>query len=285
LLRTAKACICIYLEGGPSHIDLFDPKPKLQAMHGQALPESMTKNVRFAFLQKATARIMGSRRVFKTQGGCAMELSDLLPQLGTCADDITLIRSMHTDAFNHHPGQLIANTGSQAFGRPSMGSWLTYGLRFASKDLPGMWFSQRTRYVGRNVELVIGLFADHRSRVLFRNQGEPILNLTNPKGLSEKMQERTVAALRDLNGERHEATADPEIASRIAAYELAFRMQKSAPELIDLSKESKKTLNDYGVNRTDPSISTAPGRRQERLPLLRRELSVGPATGRAACGS
>ncbi|NBO92518.1 MAG: DUF1501 domain-containing protein [Planctomycetia bacterium] len=257
---TAKACICIYLEGGPSHIDLFDPKPKLQAMHGQALPESMTKNVRFAFLQKATARIMGSRRVFKTQGGCAMELSDLLPQLGTCADDITLIRSMHTDAFNHHPGQLIANTGSQAFGRPSMGSWLTYGLGSPSKDLPGYVVLNSGRGTsGGTSNWSSGFLPTTYQGVLFRNQGEPILNLTNPKGLSEKMQERTVAALRDLNGERHEATADPEIASRIAAYELAFRMQKSAPELIDLSKESKKTLNDYGVNRTDPSIKAHRG--------------------------
>src|SRR4051812_33383815 len=133
----AKSCICIYLEGAPSQIDLFDPKPKLKELHGQALPESMVKNVRFAFIRKETAKLLGSDRVFTPRGQCGMELSDYLPHLGECADDIALIRSMHTDAFNHHPGQLLMNCGSPTFGRPSMGAWLNYGLGSESKNLPG----------------------------------------------------------------------------------------------------------------------------------------------------
>src|ERR1700730_10008895 len=133
----AKACICIYLEGAPSQIDLFDPKPKLNELNGQKLPDSMTKNVRFAFIQKEGARLMGSPRKFVKLGECGMEQADFLPHLATCADDIALGRSMHTEAFNHHPGQLLMNTGSTMFGRPSMGSWLNYGLGSESKNLPG----------------------------------------------------------------------------------------------------------------------------------------------------
>src|SRR5262245_57850330 len=133
----AKNCICIYLEGAPSQIDLFDPKPKLNQLHGQKLPDSMTKNVRFAFIQKEGARLLGSPRKFKKYGQGGMDLSDFLPHLSTCADDICMVRSMHTEAFNHHPGQLMMNTGVPTFGRPSMGSWLNYGLGSESKNLPG----------------------------------------------------------------------------------------------------------------------------------------------------
>ena len=132
----ARSCIFIYLEGAPSQIDLFDPKPKLNELDGQALPESLTANVRFAFLQKETARLMGSPRKFQPHGECGMALSDLLPHLAGRVDDIALIRSMHTEAFNHHPGQLLLNTGSQMFGRPSVGSWLAYGLGSESENLP-----------------------------------------------------------------------------------------------------------------------------------------------------
>src|SRR5262245_44306184 len=133
----AKACICFYLEGAPSQLDLWDPKPKLNELNGQKLPESMTKNVRFAFIQKDTARLLGSPRKFTKHGQCGMELSDFLPQLGTVADDVCLIRSMHSEAFNHHPGQLMMNTGVPTFGRPSMGSWINYGLGNDSQNLPG----------------------------------------------------------------------------------------------------------------------------------------------------
>src|SRR5262245_12043475 len=133
----AKNCICIYLEGAPSQIDLFDPKPKLNELHGKPLPESMTKNVRFAFIQKESAVLLGSPRKFQKHGQCGMELSDFVPHLATCADDIALVRSMHTEQFNHHPGQLMMNCGFPLYGRPSMGAWITYGLGSASKNLPG----------------------------------------------------------------------------------------------------------------------------------------------------
>src|SRR5919197_1059013 len=185
----AKACICIYLEGGPSQLDLFDPKPRLNELHGQALPESMTKNVRFAFIQKAGARILGSPRKFTRHGKCGMELSDFLPHLATCADDIALVRSMHTDTFNHPPGQLMMNTGVPTFGRPSMGSWLTYGLGSESKNLPGYVVLTSGRGTsGGASNWSSGFLPTTYQGVLFRNKGEPVLNLTNPDGLSDDMQ-------------------------------------------------------------------------------------------------
>jgi hypothetical protein len=248
----AKSCICIYLEGAPSQLDLFDPKPKLNELHGEKLPESMTKNVRFAFIQKDGARLMGSPRKFSKHGDCGMELSDFLPHLATCADEIALVRSMHTEAFNHHPGQLMMNTGVPTFGRPSMGSWLTYGLGSESKNLPGYVVLTAGRGTsGGASNWSSGFLPTPYQGVLFRNQGEPVLNLANPSGLSDAMQEKTIGALRDLNRERREAVGDPEISSRVAAYELAFRMQSAAPELIDLSGETKETLEAYGVGRED----------------------------------
>ena len=249
----AKSCICIYLEGAPSQIDLFDPKPKLNELDGQKLPESMTKNVRFAFIRKDGARLMGSPRKFRKYGRCGMELSDFLPHLAGCADDIALVRSMHTEAFNHHPGQLMMNTGVPTFGRPSMGAWLTYGLGSASQNLPGYVVLTAGRGTsGGASNWSSGFLPTTYQGVLFRNQGEPVLNLNNPAGLSAAMQAKTVEALRDLNAERHAQVGDPETASRIAAYELAFRMQSAAPELIDLSGETRQTLEMYGVGRDDP---------------------------------
>jgi hypothetical protein len=248
----AKACICFYLEGAPSQIDLFDPKPKLKELDGQKLPDSMTKNVRFAFIQKDGARLMGSPRVFQKYGHCGMELSDYLPHLATCADDIALLRSMHTDAFNHHPGQLMMNCGVPTFGRPSMGSWINYGLGSESKNLPGYVVLTSGRGTsGGATSWGSGFLPTHYQGVLFRNQGEPVLNLNNPLGLTDDMQRKTIGALRELNQQRHAQIGDPEINSRIAAYELAFRMQLAAPELIDLSTEKKETLEMYGVGREE----------------------------------
>jgi uncharacterized protein (DUF1501 family) len=256
----AKNCICIYLEGAPSQIDLFDAKPKLAELHGQKLPESFTKNVRFAFLQKETATILGCNRKFSRRGQCGMELSELLPHLGTVADDICLIRSMHTEAFNHHPGQLLMNTGSTMFGRPSMGSWLNYGLGSESKNLPGYVVLNAGRGTsGGTSNWGSGFLPSSYAGVLFRNQGEPVLNLNNPPGLSAEMQAKTIEAVKDLNGIRHAQIGDPEVNSRIAAYELAFRMQSAAPELIDLSKESRKTIDAYGLDRPEPEIKAARG--------------------------
>ena len=158
----AKNCICIYLEGAPSQLDLFDPKPELNKLNGQKLPDSMTEKVRFAFIQKESARLLGSPRTFKKYGQCGMDLSDFLPHLGECVDDIALIRSMHTEAFNHHPGQLMMNTGVATFGRPSMGSWLTYGLGSESKEPAGLRRADgRPRRQRRRFQLVERFSAHH----------------------------------------------------------------------------------------------------------------------------
>jgi len=256
----AKRCIFIYLEGAPSQIDLFDPKPKLNELHGQKLPESMTKTVRFAFIQKETAVLMGSPRKFAKYGDCGMDLSDFLPHISGCANDIALIRSMHTEAFNHHPGQLLMNTGASLFGRPSIGSWLTYGLGSESQNLPGYVVLNSGRGTsGGASNWSSGFLPTTYQGVLFRNQGEPVLNLNNPPGLSQDLQQRTIETLTRLNRRRYDVSRDAEINSRIASYELAFRMQAAAPELIDLSGESKETLESYGVGRSDQGKSNRAG--------------------------
>ncbi len=214
--------------------------------------------MRFAFIQKEGARLLGSPRKFTKHGQCGMDFSDFLPHLATCADDIALIRSMHTEAFNHHPGQLMMNTGVPMFGRPSIGSWLNYGLGSESKNLPGYVVLTAGRGTSAGATAwTSGFLPSTYQGVLFRNQGEPVLNLRNPTGLSDAMQQKTVEALRDLNAQRHAEIGDPEINSRIAAYELAFRMQSAAPELIDLKGETKATLDAYGLGRTEPDIKAA----------------------------
>jgi hypothetical protein len=252
----AKNVIFLYMEGAPSQIDLFDQKPKLRELHGQALPESMTKEVRFAFIQKEGARLLGSPREFRRYGNCGMELADLLPHIGSCADDIALIRSMHTEAFNHHPGQLMMNTGAMQFGRPALGAWLNYGLGSENSDLPGYVVLTAGRGTsGGASNWSSGFLPSNYQGVLFRNTGDPVLNLSNPPGVSTEMQRKSLAAIRDLNRQRLAAIGDPEIASRIAAYELAFRMQSAAPELMDLSGESRQTLEMYGVGRDETGFN------------------------------
>jgi hypothetical protein len=249
----ARACIFFLPEGAPSHIDLFDPKPKLQAMHRQALPESMTKSVRFAFIKKETAVLWGSPRKFAPHGQCGMELSDFLPHLGSVADDVCLVRSLHTDAFNHHPAQLMLMSGVPRFGRPSLGSWLTYGLGSESENLPGYVVLTAGRGGSGGVSnWTSGFLPSSYQGVLFRDKGDPVLNLANPPGVSDELQRQGLGAITSLNRRRMESLADPEIASRIASYELAFRMQSAAPELVDLSQESQATLDMYGAEREEP---------------------------------
>jgi hypothetical protein len=259
----AKSCICIYLEGGPSQIDLFDPKPKLNELDGQKLPDSMTEKVRFAFIQKEGATLMGCPRKFSPRGECGMELSDLFPDLGRSADDLALIRSMHTEAFNHHPGQLLMNTGFANFGRPSMGSWLTYGLGSESQDLPGyVVLSSGRGTSGGASNWSSGFLPSTYQGVLFRNQGEPVVNLKNPPGLGDGLERLTIETLTELNQERQQVVGDREIASRIGAYELAFRMQSAAPELIDLSRETQSTRDAYGVDRDEGELMSSRGGRR-----------------------
>ena len=256
----AKACIFIFMEGAPSQVDLFDPKPKLNELHRQKLPDSFTQNVRFAFIQKDSALLMGSPRKFQRQGQCGMELSDLLPHLGSCADDIALIRSMHTDQFNHHPGQLMMNCGVPTFGRPTMGAWINYGLGSESRNLPGYVVLTAGRGTSGGASLwSSGFLPSNYQGVLFRNQGDPVLNLSNPPGITREMQHYGLDAIADLNRLRHAHVRDPEIAARIASYELAFRMQSAAPELMDLSGESRATIEAYGLEREDPKIKADRG--------------------------
>jgi hypothetical protein len=208
--------------------------------------------VRFAFIQKEGARLMGSPRKWKKAGQCGIDLSDFLPHLATVADEIAWIRGMHTEAFNHHPGQLLMNTGSTLFGRPSMGSWALYGLGSECQNLPGYVVLNSGRGTsGGTSNWSSGFLPSTYQGVLFRNQGEPVLNLNNPAGLDALLQRRTIEALRDLNGQRVQTVGDPEINSRIAAYELAFQMQSAAPELISFKSETKQTLEMYGVGRED----------------------------------
>lgn len=256
----AKACICIYMEGAPSQMDLFDPKPKLLELDGQKLPDSMTKNVRFAFLQKDTATILASHRKFTRHGASGMEFSDLLPHLATCADDICMIRSMHTEQFNHHPGQIMMNCGSAIMGRPSIGSWLTYGLGSESENLPGYVVLSAGRGTSAGSQnWSSGFLPTSYAGVLFRSQGDPVTDLSNPPGITRQMQHYGIEAIRDLNQIKQKKVADPEIASRIASYELAFRMQASAPELTDLSGETQATRDAYGLDRSEPNVKAARG--------------------------
>lgn len=251
----ARNCIFIFMEGAPSQLDLFDPKPKLNELHGQPLPESLAKSARFAFIRKESARIMGSQRRFSQHGQCGMQFSDLLPNMARHADDFLMVRSMHTDQFNHHPAQLLLHTGRAQFGLPTAGAWLTYGLGSESRDLPGYVVLSAGRGTSGGASLwQSGFLPSVYAGVPFRTQGEAVLNLRNPPGLPAQLQRDGLDALAELNHSHWERMRDPEITSRIAAYELAFRMQSAAPELIDLTKEDQRTLDLYGVQREDPKI-------------------------------
>jgi len=256
----AKSCIFIFMAGAPSHLDLFDPKPKLNELHGQPLPESLLKDVRFAFIKKESATLLGTKRTFTKHGECGMDFSEFLPHIATCADDLLIILSLHSEQFNHHPGQLLMQCGRASFGLPTMGSWLSYGLGSESRNLPGYVVLNSGRGSSGGATLwQSGFLPSVYAGVLFRNQGEPVLNLSNPNGLPPELQRKGLDVLRNVNAGRLEQLGDPEIASRIASYELAFRMQTSAPELIDLSSESKSTLEAYGVDRTEEPKSGGRG--------------------------
>jgi len=256
----AKRCIFIFLEGAPSQIDLYDPKPRLAELHGQPLPDSLTKNVRFAFIKKETAVLLGSRRRFTRHGESGMEFSDLMPRIAAHADDILMVRSMHTDQFNHHPAQLTLLAGRPFFGLPTLGSWLTYGLGSESRDLPGYVVLSAGRGTSGGASLwSSGFLPSMYAGTLFRSQGDPVLNLANPAGLPPDLQRQALDVAAAFNAERFGLLHDPEIASRIAGYELAFRMQSSAPELIDLSGETRATLDAYGVDRDDPPVKASRG--------------------------
>jgi hypothetical protein len=244
----ARAVIFLFMAGGPSQIDLFDPKPRLQQLDGQPIPESYIKDKRFAFI-RGTPKLIGSKRKFARYGIAGAEITDVLPHLASVADDLAIVRSMVTDVFNHGPAKLFMNTGSPQFGRPSMGAWVTYGIGSESQDLPGFVVLQSPGRGPRGGALLWGsaFLPTTYQGVTFRSAGAPILNLASPKGVSADRQRDMFDTVRELNLARLAETGDPEIATRIASYEMAYRMQSSAPELMDIARETKATLEQYGA--------------------------------------
>jgi uncharacterized protein (DUF1501 family) len=249
LTAKAKNVIFLFMEGGPSQLDLFDPKPELQKWHGQSLPPSMTKDLKLAFI-KPSAKVLGSSAAFRRYGASGMELSDYIPNTAAHSDDICLVRSAYTEAFNHHPGQLMLMTGATQVGRPTLGAWVTYGLGSESANLPAfVVLSSGKGTSAGSANWSSGFLPSTYQGVPFRNTGDPILYLANPPGISRETQRARLNALKSLNERAYADTGDIEVAARIESYELAFRMQMAAPELLDLSKESAETLAMYGADR------------------------------------
>lgn len=243
----AKNIIYLFMAGAPSQLDLFDYKPKLNQLNGQKIPEEIIKGERFAFI-KGVPELLGSPHTFKKHGNCGAEISSLLPRISEIADDIAIIRSMHTDQFNHAPAQIFMNTGHQLIGRPSMGSWLTYGLGSESEDLPGFIVLVSGKQPdGGNSCWSSGFLPTVYQGVQFRSQGEPVLFVSNPEGVSSQTRRRSLDVLRDLNQMRLGKVGDPEIMTRIAAYEMAYRMQSGVPELADISREPESIQKMYGT--------------------------------------
>ena len=245
----AKSIIYLFMAGAPSQLDLFEPKPILNKFDGDVCPEEYIKGERFAFIRGGKPKLLGSPHSYAQYGKAGHQISALLPHLGTIADDISIIHSMKTDQFNHAPAQLFMNTGFQVPGRPSLGSWLTYGLGTANSDLPGfvVLLSGLSNPDGGKSCYGSGFLPSVYQGVEFRSQGEPVLFVDNPDGISPDVRRDSLDAIRDLNTMRSKEVLDPEIDTRIAQYELAYRMQTSVPELMDISKESQATKEMYGV--------------------------------------
>lgn len=253
----AKAVIFLFMAGGPSQLDLFVDKPTLRKLHGKMPPKQYMEGKRFAFL-KGTETLLASPRKFTRHGRCGQELSDLLPHHGKIADDVCWIHGLTTDVFNHGPAKIFVNTGSPQPGRPSMGSWVTYGLGSEADDLPGFVVLQsgpRGPRAGSSL-WSSGFLPTTYQGVPFRNGPEPILNLTSPAGTTRESEQGFVEAVADLNHHRLDVVGDPEIATRIAAYEMAYRMQASAPDLMDISGEPKRILDLYGAEPGKPSFAS-----------------------------
>jgi hypothetical protein len=248
--------IYLFMAGGPSQLDLFDPKPKLTELHGKPTPESYLAGKRFAFL-RGTPNLLGSPRKFARHGECGAVVSECLPHFASVVDDLAIVRSLVTDNFNHGPAKIFMNTGSQQFGRPSLGAWVTYGIGSESRNLPGFIVLQSGSRGprGGTANWGNGFLPTNYQGVPFLSGAEPILNLSRPKGVAAEEQKQFFDAVRELNLTRLAQTGDPEISARIAASEMAFRMQTSAPELIDLAKESKATLDLYGAEPGKPSFA------------------------------
>jgi hypothetical protein len=261
LPQRAKRVIWLTMAGGPSHLELFDRKPKLAAMNGQPMPASVTKGQQLAQLQGQELYCLGPMFPFEKYGQSGIEICTLLPHLGGMIDDICLVRSMTTEAINHDPAHMFMNTGSQIAGRPSMGAWVTYGLGSEAENLPGFVVLVSTGK-GRSPQPIAarqwnsGFLPSRYQGVQLRSKGEPVLYLNSPPGVTGDQQAADVAAITALNRSRDKIEHDPEIATRIAQYEMAFQMQASVPDLVDLSREDEKTIARYGCEPGDGSFAS-----------------------------
>jgi hypothetical protein len=256
----AKRVIHLYMAGGPSHLETFDYRPKLAEMTGKPMPESFTKGQPIAQLQGKELRCLGPTYKFAKHGKSGQEISELFPHIATIADDICIIRSMQTEAINHDPAHTFMNTGSLISGRPSMGSWLWYGLGAEADDLPGFVVLTSTGNSGQQQPIAqrqwhSGFLPSRFQGVHFQSKGDAVHYLQNPPGVTESDTRDVIDTIEKLNKIRHDITDDPEIATRISQYEMAFKMQTSVPELMDLKQESKETLAMYGTDGADGSFA------------------------------
>jgi uncharacterized protein (DUF1501 family) len=251
----AKHVIHLFMAGAPSQLDLFDNKPMLAKYEGQPLPKSIIGDQRYAFIRSDSA-VLGPRYKFSAHGKCGMELSEMLPHLGSIADEICLIRSVSTEQFNHAPAQLFFNTGFAQPGRPSMGSWVVYALGSESKNLPSfVVLSTGAGISGGASNWSSGFMPTQYTGVRFRNQGDAILDTASPQGVDEKLQRDTLDLIASLNRQSLEKEHSAQIAARMASYEMAARLQTAAPELMNLKSESKETLAMYGCDPDKPSFA------------------------------
>ncbi len=256
----AKRIIYLYMAGGPSHLETFDHKPELARMHGQPMPESFTKGMPIAQLQGQKLVCFAPQHAFHRYGASGQEISAIFPHVAGIADDICIVRSMVTEAINHDPAHTFMNTGTTISGRPAMGSWLTYGLGSESRDLPGFVVLTSTGRFGQAQPISTrqwhsGFLPSRFQGVRFYSKGDPVLYLGNPKGTTSDRQREIVDAVQRLNQIEEERSADPEIATRISAYETAFRMQTSVPELIDVSAEPRHVRELYGTDGGDGTFA------------------------------
>jgi len=251
----AKRVIYMFMAGAPSQLELFDYKPTLAKYNGKPLPPEIIKGQKYAFI-KPDAALYATEFKFAQHGNCGVELSEALPYLAEVVDEIALVKSMTTDAFNHAPGQVLMQTGSTQFGRPCFGSWALYGLGSESQNLPGFVVLNSAGGLSGGTALYgSGFLPTVYSGVPFRKTGDPVLFLSNPAGITDKMQRLTLDLIKELNQKHLGSVGDPEIATRINSFEMAYRMQSSAPELTDVSKESAETLKLYGVEPGKPSFA------------------------------
>jgi len=251
----ADSVIHLFMAGAPSQLDLFDYKPLLAEMEGKPIPPSVIKGQRYAFI-RPDAAVLGPRFKFAKHGRSGIELSEMLPRLAKVVDDVAFIRSMHTDQFNHAPGQLALSTGFSLPGRPCMGAWTVYGLGSATEDLPAyVVLTSGGNLSGGAAMWSSGFLPSKYTGVRFRDGGDPILHVSNPPGIDRATQRRSLDVISRLNRKQAALRHDPEIETRIAAYEMAYRLQSSAPELTDLRGETAETFKLYGADPAKPSFA------------------------------